>query len=384
MLLSSARLLLVLLLLMAMTAASSAGTTTTILAARNNVTGGDRSPCHACGYACDADCNCGRCNTKPGCQSQSQCLGPCDSGHNAKWCGGGPAPPSPPSPSPPSPSPKPTGNCQGCGYACDADCNCGHCNTKSGCMSNSTCLGACDSGHNAKWCGPKAPPPPPPLPPAPPAPEVRWTTAANKLQKDGHDVVLHGIGTTCTEYLLRGIGMKCFVEYEFDQPAQVLSKLDPAQIGALVTILRQVATDTTIPAVRIPMTASSWLGLHTNASAANMAKYPDLSAQYRRFIANLVTQYTGHGIVAILDLHWSNDDIGQAPMADKTAIQFWSQIAEFFGNNSYVFYELYNEPHTDYDTYANGDATHAGMLEMLAAVRSHRSGLFIAPVRHVY
>ena len=63
-------------------------------------------PCHGCGYACDANCNCGHCNMKPGCQSSGQCMGPCDSGHNAKWCGGvGPAPPPgpPPSPTPPSP-----------------------------------------------------------------------------------------------------------------------------------------------------------------------------------------------------------------------------------------------------------------------------------------
>jgi hypothetical protein len=66
--------------------------------------------CTACGYSCDANCNCGRCNTKPGCDSQTQCLGPCNSGGNAKWCGGG----STPTPAPATPTPAPPGPAPGC------------------------------------------------------------------------------------------------------------------------------------------------------------------------------------------------------------------------------------------------------------------------------
>ena len=184
-------------------------------------------PCHGCGHGCDANCNCGVCKTTK-CDSESLCLGPCNAGHNAKWCGGGPTPPPPPAP----PGPHPAGNCQACGYNCDADCNCGHCNTKPGCSSETQCLGPCDSGHNAKWCGAAPAPPGPPLPPAPPpGPAVTWSTAANKLQRNGKDVVLHGLGTTCTEYLLRGIGMKCWAEYNYPQPASLLSKLDSTQVS---------------------------------------------------------------------------------------------------------------------------------------------------------
>lgn len=67
------------------------------------------SGCHACGYNCHGNCNtCGHCNTKPGCDSKSQCLGTCNTGNNAMWCGGGSPSPSPPSPAP-SPSPPPSG-----------------------------------------------------------------------------------------------------------------------------------------------------------------------------------------------------------------------------------------------------------------------------------
>ena len=34
-----------------------------------------KTHCGACGYACDASCDCGRCNTKPGCMTSGQCLG---------------------------------------------------------------------------------------------------------------------------------------------------------------------------------------------------------------------------------------------------------------------------------------------------------------------
>ena len=91
--------------------------------------------------------------------------------------------------------------------------------------------------------------------------------------------------------------MKCWVEYDHTNPAALLSKLDSAQIGAIINILQAVESDSVVPAVRIPMTASSWLGLPTNASATNTAKYPQLGLQYQALIRNLVEAYTSHGIV---------------------------------------------------------------------------------------
>jgi len=63
-----------------------------------------------------------------------------------------------------------------------------------------------------------------------------------------------------------------------------------------------------MPIVRIPLCASSWLGVKTNASSNNMDKYPDLSGQYQKMISALVENYTNKGIVSILDLHWNDDD----------------------------------------------------------------------------
>lgn len=232
----------------------------------------------------------------------------------------------------------------------------------------------CNSAKNAKWCG-AAPTPPPPAPPTPPpTPPATWTTAGNKLQRNGKDVVLHGIGTTCTEYLARGMGMKCWVNYNFANPADVM-KLNLAQLYPLIDYLRVIASDTVVPVVRIPMAASSWLGVETNASSANMAKYPHLNLQYQELIANFVRNYSAYGIVTILDLHWTDDDTNNAPMAGKgktNCVDFWDSVAAKFGSNPMVFYELYNEPHRVTEAqWANGDATTSGMLEMLAAVRKH-------------
>ena len=271
--------------------------------------------------------------------------------------------------------------CDGCGYNCDAQCNCGRCSEKPGCLSEGQCLGQCNAGNNAKWCGGTSPPAPGPAPS--PAPSASWSTSptSNMLLRDGTPVTLHGIGSTCTEYLLRGIGMQCFTDYNWAMPSELL-RIDPVAMQPLISTLSAIAATDVVPAVRIPLTASSWLGIETRASRANMQKYPNLGQQYRNFIMQLVKAYTGNGIVAILDLHWMDDDVEQQPMATKSgntsALTFWDSIASVFGNNSYCFYELYNEPHTsDVDAYMNGDAETAGMLEMLAQVRKHANSPII-------
>lgn len=241
-------------------------------------------------------------------------------------------------------------------------------------MNEDGCLGTCNAGNNAKWCG-KAPPPPPPTPPTPPphAP-AQWSTAANRLQKNGKDVVIHGLGTSCTEYLLRGIGMQCWVKYEWPTPNNIF-KVNVNQVYPLVDTLLEIASDTVVPAVRIPMTASSWNGVNTSASAENIAKYPNLDVQYQNFISDLVDVYSSRDIVVILDLHWTDDDTDNGAMAGKGAtncVDFWDSVAAKFGRNANVFYELYNEPHrVDQDVWMNGNAETSGMLEMWAAVRKH-------------
>lgn len=242
-------------------------------------------------------------------------------------------------------------------------------------MNPDSCLGTCNGGGNAKWCG-KAPPPPPPTPPVPaPAPPSTWSTANARLQRNGKDVVLHGFGTTCTEYLLRGMGMQCFVKYNWPDPSNVMP-LDKSQLNPIIDLLLEVTDESVVPTVRIPMTASSWLGVNTSSSAENLAKYPLLHKQYQGLISEMVDYYSSYGIVTILDLHWTDDDTDNTPVmagkGDTNCVDFWDSVASTFASNTMVFYELYNEPHrVEVDAWLHGDNTTSGMLEMMAAVRKH-------------
>lgn len=59
-----------------------------------------------------------------------------------------------------------------------------------------------------------------------------------------------GIGTTCTEYMTRGIGMKCWVHYDFAKPT-ALFELNLVQIYPLIDLLRVIASDGVVPAGRL-------------------------------------------------------------------------------------------------------------------------------------
>ena len=205
-----------------------------------------------------------------------------------------------------------------------------------------------------------------------------WSTANNRLYYNGIETVLHGFSTTCTEYLLRGVGMKCWASYTWNDPSTIIENLDTKTLDAVKGYFEQIKNAGVKPAIRVPMTASNWLGVVTNASKANMDKYPNLSKQYQTMISKIVEELTAIGAVVILDLHWSDDDTEQQAMPLKAkagtggAIEFWDSVSAMFKDNDHVFYELYNEPHNNSnDTFINGNGTYAGMLEMIKAVRNN-------------
>ena len=128
--------------------------------------------------------------------------------------------------------------------------------------------------------------------------------------------------------------------------------------------------------MRIPLTASNWLGVETKAAKANMAKYPKLSDQYQTMISKMIDEFTAAGAVVILDLQWSDDDAEQTnmPLKQKSgtggAIEFWKSVSTRFASNDHVFYELFNEPFSNNDdTFINGNGTYVGILDMVAAIR---------------
>ena len=156
-----------------------------------------------------------------------------------------------------------------------------------------------------------------------------WTVSDNKLLYNGTETVLHGFSTTCTEYLLRGIGMDCWASYDWNDHTNIITSLDSGTVGAVKGYFSQIMSDGVKPALRLPMTASYWLGVETNAAKSNMKKYPDLSKQYQTMIGKIVDEITGMGGVVILDLQWNDDDNEQTnmPLRAKSgtggSVEFW-------------------------------------------------------------
>lgn len=86
---------------------------------------------------------------------------------------------------------------------------------------------------------------------------------------------------------------------------------------------------------------------------------------YAATVQQVVKWITQDGMVALLDLHFSNPaDLypspaaasqaaaagrcaaaGQAPMADSGSVAFWQQVASTFASNPLVAFDLYNEPY---------------------------------------
>ena len=146
--------------------------------------------------------------------------------------------------------------------------------------------------------------------------------AANLSSAAGKEVVLRGFGTTCTEYLLSGVGVPCFCTYDWSNHSQIISQPDNAILQAMLGYLTQ--KEGVLPVVRVPLTAAYWLNVNVPST------YPDLGGQYRTLISRIVEFWTTNNVAVILDLHWNDDSSKQQPMALKgsaSAIDFWSAVA---------------------------------------------------------
>jgi endoglucanase len=205
-----------------------------------------------------------------------------------------------------------------------------------------------------------------------PAPQVH--VSGNELvNSSGTQVILHGMDRSGAEYAcVQGWGF-------FDGPA------DEASILAMKSW-------THVTAVRVPLNEACW-----NAESYVNATYA--GQNYINAIKNYVNLLNANGIVAILDLHWTDglytgtssgcssaEAICQKPMPDAAeAIPFWTSVANTFKGNNAVIFDLFNEPYasratgsttTGWQCWLNGGTCAgigyqvAGMQSMVNAVRS--------------
>lgn len=104
-----------------------------------------------------------------------------------------------------------------------------------------------------------------------------------------------------------------------------------------------------INALRIPLNQNCWLG-------SDPSDYGTATG-YRAAVATWVAILNTHGIVAILDLHWSaptgQHALGQWPMADANSISFWTSVATAYAGNPSVIFDAFNEPYSIWNNATN-------------------------------
>src|SRR5712691_10398709 len=147
----------------------------------------------------------------------------------------------------------------------------------------------------------------------------------------GQRVVLHGVNRSGGEYqCVHGFGF-------WDGP------VDQASLTAM--------KGWHINAVRVPLNEACWNG---ESYVARQFR----GAAYRKAVQTYVRLLNRNGMVAILDLHWSNglytgpasgcssaQDICQKPMPDDAkSVPLWASVPRTFNGHVAVFFFLFNEP----------------------------------------
>jgi hypothetical protein len=104
-----------------------------------------------------------------------------------------------------------------------------------------------------------------------------------------------------------------------------------------------------INTVRIPLNQNCWLG-------SDSADY-GTAAGYQAAVKAWVGILNAHGIVTILDLHFSappgQHALGQWPMADSQSPAFWTSVATAFANDPSVIFDAFNEPYSIWNAATN-------------------------------
>ena len=104
-----------------------------------------------------------------------------------------------------------------------------------------------------------------------------------------------------------------------------------------------------INTVRVPLNSNCWLGLDSSDYGT--------AGGYQAAVAAWVKILNAHGIVVILDLHWSAPSgqhaLGQWPMADSSSISFWTGVATTYASDPSVIFDAFNEPYSIWDDATN-------------------------------
>ncbi len=166
-------------------------------------------------------------------------------------------------------------------------------------------------------------------------PAMQLHVSGNHLvNASGQVTVLRGADRSGTEFMcVHGAGI-------FDGPNSVASIRAMKNQG--------------INAVRVPLNEACWNG----ESYVNKAYE---GAKYRAAVTAYVNRLNANGIVAIVDLHWTDglypgaasacmsaQAVCQKPMPDAAqVVPFWKSVAQTFKGNDAVIFDLFNEPYPE-------------------------------------
>ena len=150
----------------------------------------------------------------------------------------------------------------------------------------------------------------------------------------GQRVVLHGVDRSGGEYAcVQGFGI-------WDGP------MNQAAVSAMKSWH--------VNAVRVPLNEACWNG-------GGYVQPQFRGSHYRNAVVAYVHLLNRNGIVAILDLHWTDGvytgpssgcasfaAVCQKPMPDAgQSVRFWASVARTFKGNDAVIFDLFNEPYPE-------------------------------------
>ncbi len=120
-----------------------------------------------------------------------------------------------------------------------------------------------------------------------------------------------------------------------------------------------------INTVRLPLNQDCWLG-EDDMPAGGLT-----TSGYRQSVIEFVEALNAVGIVAIVDLHWSEPGRRRlrwpsTVMPDDRSATFWNSVAASFKTHPSVMFDLFNEPHSRWNPASSkvGIRAHLGMLEV--------------------
>ncbi len=132
--------------------------------------------------------------------------------------------------------------------------------------------------------------------------------------------------------------------------------------------------------VRLPISQDFWFG------CSNYKGTPASAEAYRAIVTNVINYCSANNVYLDLDLQWSGTATspsvpcggagwgtatGQQTMPDANSVTFWQSVAQTYGNNPAVLFDLFNEPYpSTWAQAVTGGGGSPGLQGLLTAIRA--------------